>query len=458
MSTVSFLIALPLLVIFSYVFDLIAKQTKFPAVILLMGTGIVARLVAGFYGQDQFVFLNDLIPVLGTIGLILIVLEGALELEISWEKFPIISKGFLAAAVILLFNIIGVAMFFEFILGLSAQQAVIYAIPLSVISSAVAIPSSAGLPEKQKEFIVYESTFSDILGIMAFNYTLRQLENNNPLIELSSLTTLGLQIFVVIAVSILITYGLFQLLQKIDHHVKFFLILSLLILVYAVGKIFHLPALVTIFIFGLFLSNVQSLLPKRLQRKIDLDKTHKGLHEFHVLTAESTFLVKTFFFLFFGFSVDVSAFTSVTPFLYGLGIFIIMLGLRYVYFLIVRFELKPSTLVYISPRGLISILLFLQIGKLDFLPTKDVVVDSQVLLVVILLSMLAMTRGTMQKEKATLAEDAIPVPSSPENILDSPPVADDNNERAIDVLMNDPVNKEQDDQDDSSSFPAATKE
>ena len=458
MSTVSFLIALPLLVIFSYVFDLIAKQTKFPAVILLMGTGIVARLVAGFYGQDQFVFLDDLIPVLGTIGLILIVLEGALELEISWEKFPIISKGFLAAAAILLFNIIGVAMFFEFILGLSAQQAVIYAIPLSVISSAVAIPSSAGLPEKQKEFIVYESTFSDILGIMAFNYTLRQLENNNPLIELSSLTTLGLQIFVVIAVSILITYGLFQLLQKIDHHVKFFLILSLLILVYAVGKIFHLPALVTIFIFGLFLSNVQSLLPKRLQRKIDLDKTHKGLHEFHVLTAESTFLVKTFFFLFFGFSVDVSAFTSVTPFLYGLGIFIIMLGLRYVYFLIVRFELKPSALVYISPRGLISILLFLQIGKLDFLPTKDVVVDSQVLLVVILLSMLVMTRGTMQKEKAPLAEDAIPVPSSPENILDSPPVADDNNERAIDVLMNDPVNKEQDDQDDSSSFPAATKE
>ena len=135
-----------------------------------------------------------------------------------------------------------------------------------------------------------------------------------------------------------------------------------------------------------------------------------------------------------------------------------MLGLRYVYFLVVRFELKPSALVYISPRGLISILLFLQIGKLDFLPTKDVVVDSQVLLVVILLSMLAMTRGTMQKEKAILAEDPIPVPSPPEIILDSPPVSDDNNERAIDVLMNDSENKEQDDHDDSSSFPTTTNE
>ena len=65
------------------------------------------------------------------------------------------------------------------------------------------------------------------LGIMAFNYT-RDGEAM-ALIELSSLTTLGLQIFVVIAVSILITYGLFQLLQKLI--ITSVLILSLLILV-----------------------------------------------------------------------------------------------------------------------------------------------------------------------------------------------------------------------------------
>lgn len=404
MNTVAILITLPLLVIFSYLFDLIARKTKFPAVILLMTTGILARLLVSLSGGAQLDFLDGLIPVLGTIGLILIVLEGALELDISWEKFSVIFKGFVAAAVLLILNIIGIQFFLELGLGMKAQEATMYAIPLSVISSAVAIPSSASLPENEKEFIVYESTFSDILGIMAFNYAIRQFEMNQNLIDLPSLSLLGTQIFAVVVVSILITYALFQLLQNIEHHVKFFLILSLLILVYAIGKIFHLPALVTIFIFGLFLSNQKSLLPSFLKQSIDVLKTEKDLHEFHVLTAESTFLVKTFFFLFFGFSIDLLYFNSIMPFVHGGAIFGIMLCLRYLYFFVTTFKLKPSSVTYITPRGLISILLFLQLGKLPFLESTGIVIDAQVLLVVILLSMLVMTRGTMQKKKKEVFE------------------------------------------------------
>ena len=114
--------------------------------------------------------------------------------------------------------------------------------------------------QQEKEFVVYESTFSDILGIMLFNYAIRQFETNQSLVSAESLIALGLQILGVIVVSLFITFCLFQLLQKIEQNVKFFLILALLILVYAFGKYFHLPALVTIFIFGLFLSNVKALL------------------------------------------------------------------------------------------------------------------------------------------------------------------------------------------------------
>ena len=95
MNTLSILFALPLIVIFSYLFDTIARKTKFPAVILLMFTGILIRTVTAASGYNDFEFLENLIPVLGTIGLILIVLEGAFELEISFEKLPLILKGFL---------------------------------------------------------------------------------------------------------------------------------------------------------------------------------------------------------------------------------------------------------------------------------------------------------------------------------------------------------------------------
>ena len=397
MNTLSILIVLPLLVVFSYLFDAIARKTKFPSVILLMFTGIIIRAITNLYGFTDFAFLDKLIPVLGTVGLILIVLEGALELDIKREKLPVILKGFFAAALILILNIIAVSWAFENILNLEYKTAIIFAIPLAIISSAVAIPSAAGLLNREKEFVVYESTFSDILGIMIFNYAIRQFESNQTLISAESIVALGLQIIGVIVVSLIITYLLFQLLQKIEHHVKFFLILALLVLVYAFGKFFHLPALVTIFIFGLFLSNVKALLPGFMQRYLDLNQTEKGLHEFHILTAESTFLVKTFFFLFFGFSISLVEFSSVTPFIYGVLIFGIMLLIRYLYFIATTFKIKPSPLVYMSPRGLISILLFLQIKEVTFINTAASIINEQVLLVVILASMLMMTLGTMKK-------------------------------------------------------------
>jgi len=398
MNSLSILFILPLIIIFSYLFDAFARKTKFPSVILLMFTGILVRIATTIYGYDSFSFLDNLIPVLGTIGLILIVLEGAVELKINREKLPIILKGFLAALIILTANIFGLQWLFSLLFDMDFQSAVLYAIPLSIISSAVAIPSTSGLLNQDRDFIVYESTFSDILGIMIFNYALRQVDSKQSFIDGSSIASLGLQIIGVIMISLAITYVLFRLLKQIEHHVKFFLILALLILIYALGKLFHLPALLTIFIFGVFLSNVKTLLPNFLRRYLDLEQTEKGLHEFHILTAESTFIVRTFFFLFFGFSIQIMNFTSITPIISGALIVSIMLIIRYVYFTIIRLKIKPNSLTYISPRGLISILLFIQLKDVSLINTENSPIDERVLLVVILSSMLIMLLGTLKKQ------------------------------------------------------------
>lgn len=407
MNTVSILFALPLLVIFSYLFDAFARKTKFPAVILLLLTGVFIRVITSTNGYEDFEFLSDLIPVLGTIGLILIVLEGALELEINRQKLPTILKGFLSAIVILLLNIVIISWLFNYFLGMELHTATIFATPLSIISSAVAIPSAVNLLNQDKEFVVYESTFSDILGIVIFNYVIRQAESGQPMITIESIVGLGLQILGIVLISILITYVLFRLLQNIKHHVKFFLILSLLILVYAIGKFFHLPALLTIFIFGVFLSNIKELLPKFLLRYFHLHHSEKGLHEFHILTSESTFIVRTFFFLFFGFSIVISDFDSFMPLVYGVLIFVIMFLIRYLYFVLTSFKIKPSVLLYMSPRGLISILLFLQIKDLEIIEIENSVIDERMLLIVILTSMLVMTLGTLSNKQKSIPEETV---------------------------------------------------
>jgi len=424
MNTLIILFVFPLLIIFSYMFDAFARKTKFPSVILLMFTGIIVRAITSAYGFDDFGFLDNLIPVLGTIGLILIVLEGALELEIRKEKLGLILKGFLAALVLLILNIAALQWVFSNLFQMSTQLSILSAIPLAIISSAVAIPSAASLLNQEREFVVYESTFSDILGIMIFNYALRQFEAQQDLIGTTPLVSLFLQILGVIVISLAITYVLFRLIRQIDHHVKFFLILALLILVYAFGKLLHLPALVTIFIFGIFLSNVKSLLPRFLKNYLDLDQTEKELHEFHILTAESTFIVRTFFFLFFGFSIQLTDFNSIQPLFYGGLIILVMLLLRYVYFTATTFKIKPSSLVYMSPRGLISILLFIQLKEVEFIDLTTSPIDERVLLIVILISMLVMLIGTLKKsEQAHLKNDLIDeeeIPITVEMKIDSP--------------------------------------
>ena len=169
------------LIIFSYIFDTIARKTKFPSVILLMATGIAARTVSDGLGYN-IMYLDQIIPVMGTIGLILIVLEGALELEVNKEKLKIIFRGFMAALIILIGSVVGLTMFFQHILEMENSVAVMNAIPLAIISSAVAIPSASALLPINKEFVVYESTFSDILGIMMFNYAVKQFTTGEELL------------------------------------------------------------------------------------------------------------------------------------------------------------------------------------------------------------------------------------------------------------------------------------
>ena len=97
MSVEVTLIVLSSLVIFSYLFDLIAKQFKIPSVILLLLSGIGLRYLASWLELPIPNF-EPILPLVGTIGLILIVLEGALELKLEREKSALIKSSLASAS------------------------------------------------------------------------------------------------------------------------------------------------------------------------------------------------------------------------------------------------------------------------------------------------------------------------------------------------------------------------
>lgn len=391
-----------ILVIVSYVFDIISRRKKFPSVILLILSGIVIKMLVKYFNYEiPYLFMKEILPSLGNIGLILIVLEGALELEITAEKKKLILRGFFASLIILIFTSFIIAYILQKINNTSSFLVCLrHAMPFGVISSAVAIPSVKSLILHKKEFIIYESTFSDIIGIIFFNFIL-----NNDQITFPSIIYLSYDIFIIFIISILVTYLLFQLINKITHHVKFFLILSILILTYLIGKYYHLPSLIIIFFFGLFLKNTHVFIPSKIIKFIPWKKSKKDLYQFFLLTAESAFLIRTFFFLFFGFSIDLKQLQHIDAYTYGSIIILIIYLTRLIYlYLTQNKDLFPE--IFIAPRGLISILLFLQFY--DYLRDRNqlnlLIFKENTLLIVILCSMLIMMLGLIQFSNKTYEE------------------------------------------------------
>lgn len=394
------LIVLSIIVIFSYLFDLLAKKTKVPSVVLLLLLGIGFQFFTEYFKLHTINF-AAILPLLGTVGLVLIVLEGSMELNLDREKISLVSKSFFSALVILIITSLAIAFFFTFITGENFRVCLLNAIPLGIISSAIAIPTATSLPKHKKEFIIYESSFSDILGIVLFNFILI-----NETVNFRSFFNLGVESIFIVILSAAFCIFLIYLLGRIQHHLKSFLIIAVLILVFAVGKYFHLSSLIIIMAFGIFLANAQLIRNPIFRNKIMYDRFKSDLSEMEVLTGESAFLVRTFFFLIFGYTIDLHLLISVEMLSEGAIVILIIYSIRFIYQRIVH-KSTSLTEIFLSPRGLISILLYFSLPE----NLKLLSLENGLLFFVILASSLIMPIGLGgKKNKAEVAESE---PNSP---------------------------------------------
>ena len=85
------IIVASLIIILSFWFNGISKKTNIPSVLMLIVLGIGLQYLIKYTIDDPLDFFPAL-EVLGIIGLIMIVLEAALELELKPEKYLPIAK------------------------------------------------------------------------------------------------------------------------------------------------------------------------------------------------------------------------------------------------------------------------------------------------------------------------------------------------------------------------------
>ena len=385
--TTSLLITLCTILLLAYVFDLTAGKTKVPSVILLLLLGFVVRQITALFNLPT-PDLQVLLPLFGTVGLILIVLEGSLELEFNRSKTPLIKQSLLVSLLPMLALAILLSFVFKAYAEVSFKVALTNAIPLCIISSAIAIPSVKSLSPFTKEFVIYESSLSDILGVLLFNFV-----SLHQSFGLSTFGHFGWQLLIIGLVSVLATLLLSVLLNRIEHHVKFVPIIVLVILIYALCKLYHLPGLVFILLFGLFLGNLHELKHFTWIQALKPDKLGKEVQKFKELSTEAAFLVRALFFLLFGYLMQAPELLNPYTLPWSFGIVAAILALRWLTLKLSGLPLSP--LLFIAPRGLITILLFLSIDSAQRLSF----VNTSLILQVILLSALLMMVGLMKLKR-----------------------------------------------------------
>ncbi len=378
------IIVFSLTIILSYFFNLFAKKSGIPAVLMLIGLGIIIHYGLLLFGEESLDLARPL-EVLGVIGLILIVLEAALDLRLKKEKIGLIIKSFLVALLGLGGTAYLAALVLNYIMEVEVLNALLYTIPLSVLSSAIILPSIDEFEEDKREFMIYESTFSDIIGIISFYSVLAMV---GPDSSESIYSDVFSNLALTVVFSVIISYILIYILQNIKGYVKLFLLIAILLLLYAVGGMFHFPSLIIILIFGVILNNYKIFFKGRLRKLLDEERVEGVLGDFKIITAESAFVVRTFFFIIFGWSVYLGSLLSFKV----IGIGLIIIAIIYVVRAIILFIFNGKDVIpqlFLAPRGLITILLFFAIP--DKLSIESEIDFKGVLLFVILGSCLIMT-------------------------------------------------------------------
>jgi len=380
--TIPLIITICILLLLAYIFDITSYKTKTPSVILLLALGWTVGQVANYF-EILIPDLTQTLPVIGTVGLILIVLEGSLELELNKSKFPFVIKTSLIAFLPMLLFSFGLAFAFQYFGDTTFKIGLANAIPFAIISSAIAIPSVQNLRSKNKEFITYESSLSDIFGVIFFNFI-----TLNDYIGTKSIGNFALDLTLILIITFVSTIGLAFLLSKINHHVKFAPIILMIVLIYSFSKIYHLPALIFILLFGLFIGNIDEIKHNKFIQKLQPAILNKEVQKFKELTTEIAFLIRSLFFLLFGYLIKLTELLNTETVAWAIGITIGIFILRYVFLKLFKKAIKP--LLFIAPRGLITILLFLNIPTSQTIETANKSLIIQVIILTALIMMVGL--------------------------------------------------------------------
>ncbi|KAF5085737.1 K(+)/H(+) antiporter NhaP2 [anaerobic digester metagenome] len=331
MNGASTIVFVGLIVFISHLFAGIFERKRIPDVLLLMMVGLLMGPIFRFISPEDFGIAG---PMFTTITLVIILFEGGLELKLDALRDAL--RGTSALTTINFFATMLIVGFIAWLLfGLSPVAGFLLGAILGGTSSAVVIPLVKHLTMKEdsKTILVLESAVSDVLCIvfaLALMEALRVGEVKVGLVigKIISSFALAAVVGVVGGISWSILLNRIRTIQN-----SIFTTPAFVFVLFGISEALGYSGAISALAFGITLSNIEvfnfNFLKKYITSgPIGLNQTEK------IFFSEIVFLLKTFFFIYIGLSIQ---FDNYWALILGLFVTIIVYLLRIP---VVKFSIK----------------------------------------------------------------------------------------------------------------------
>ena len=318
MDAAQLVIFIGLLIFVSHLFAGIFEKKGIPDVLMLMIIGIIIGPVLNLVTPESFGIVTGIFT---TITLVFILFQGGLDLRFETMQSALRGMTFITCTNFGVTTLV-VGLIAWLLLGLEPIPAFTLGAILGGTSSAVVIPlvKQLKLQESARTILVLESALSDVLCIV-FVLALIQAYSADG-IRVGAIVGSIISSFTLAALLGIVSALLWSVLLAKIRTIKnsMFTTPAFVFVIYGIAEVLGFSGAIAALAFGVTLANIDRFRIKTIQRFVN-----KGLNTFNdaekQFFSEIVFLLKTFFFVFIGISIQ---FTNGWALLFGFFITIVM--------------------------------------------------------------------------------------------------------------------------------------
>ena len=357
METIStFVFYVGLIIFAAHFFTALFERTRFPDVLPLIFIGILIGPLFGILSPDDFGYVG---PLLSAVALVLMLFEGGSHLTLDTLKTSLKDCVVLTLATFI-FTVLITTGIAYYIMENDLMPALFIGVVLGSISPAVVVPivRMLDLSENTKSTLVVESAITDVLSIIIALGIMKTFQaGHKTLMEF-----IGTNLIATMAMSLAVGFGgaviwstILEKIRKFPNTI--FTSLAFIFLLYGLSEILGYSGPISVLIFGVVLANSKKI-PLSIVQKFGADHLTEFTSIEKTLFSEVIFLVKTFFFIFLGMSIQ---FGNTKILFFGILLTILIYGGR---LLLSRLLISRETPIseaamisFIIPKGLAAAVL-----------------------------------------------------------------------------------------------------